>query len=122
LVLDPSQARRMTKTHTALPPLAVLGGNVVGDKHHLRGTADELVFLRTGVRRDQRQHGRTIRWSYAYPALAGWKQHTKNHPEPERVVVESQAPVQVANINVDCLDAEIGAPLRGTVGLLRQDG
>src|SRR5215472_6852422 len=122
LVLDASQARRMTKAHAALHPLAVLGGNVVGDEDHLRGTADELVFFRLRSRRDQRQYGGAVGRSYAHPALTGWNQDIKDHVEPKLVLVEAQASLQVANVNVDRLDAEVGAALlRATVGLLRQE-
>src|SRR5262249_18464265 len=117
-----SQAGRMTKTHTALPPLAVLGGDVVGDKHYLRGTADELVLFRVRSRRDQRQHGGALGRSDTHPPPTPWKQNIKDHLEPELVLIKPHAPLQVANVNIDRLDAEVGAALlRGTVELLRQD-
>jgi hypothetical protein len=51
----------MTKTNPSLAPFFKFGSDVFGQENNLSGPANELVFLRIGLRSDQRQSGSSIR-------------------------------------------------------------
>lgn len=106
----------MTETHSAFTPFAELGGDILGHKNNLRGPANELVLYRVWIRRDQRQHRRTIRRRDCYPTLAGLQARVKCQIEPQLIQVKPQASILIAHINVDRVNPEIGITPVSTVG------
>ena len=69
--------------------------------------ADELVFLRAGIGRDQRKHRGAIGRRNGYPALSGLKPSIKGQIEPKLIQVESEASLLIANKDIDRVNAEI---------------
>ena len=98
----------MTKADSALSPLGVSCHDIFGNKRNLRRLADELVLVRVGIRRDQGKHRRAVRRRNPDPALSRLKAHIKGQAESQLIHVESQAPVLIANENVDRVNPKMG--------------
>src|ERR1700682_2061215 len=98
----------MTKANSPLSPLAVGGHDIFRHKRDRSRLTDQLVLVRAGFRRDQGEHGATVRRRNSYPALSGLKAHIKSQVESELIHVEPQAPVLIADENVDRVNAEVG--------------
>ncbi len=101
----------MTKANPAFSPSSVRCRNVFRNEHHRSWLADELVFVRVGLRRDQGQHSRAIGRRNRYQALTGLQTHVIGHAEAKLVQVKPQAPLLITHVDVDGLHAEVGVVL-----------
>jgi hypothetical protein len=69
--------------------------------------ADLLVVVRSRARLDQRQHGAAIRRRDRDPTLAGLEADILRELEPELIDVKAQAPLLVADEDLDRVQAQI---------------
>ena len=105
LVADAPKPRRVLELHAAPPPLAVHRGQVFGDEHDLRRPADQPGVRRLRRRLDQRQHHAPVRRRHRHGPLPRRDLRVERQPEPERVHVEPDAPLQVPDIDAHGVDA-----------------
>ena len=121
LILDAPKAWNVAKANSASSPLAIRGHDIFGDKSNLRRLADQLIFIRIGIRCDQRKHRGAVWWRNPNPALPGLKSHIKGQIKSKLFHVESKASVLIANVDVDRVNAKVGIiALHEQGGLIRQ--
>src|SRR5579862_247813 len=101
------QPRNLVEDNAASPPLNVERHDVFRDEGDSRWLADQLIRIRFGIRRDQRKHRRTVRWRDSHQTLSRLQAYVIGQIEPKLVEIESQALVQIANEDVDRMDAKI---------------
>ena len=87
-------------------------GNVFRDKYNLRGSADELVFLRVRLGNDQRKNRAAIRRSYGNPPVTRLKPRIKRQMKSKLIQVEPQAAVLIAHEDIHAVKAEVQIPAR----------
>ena len=120
LILEAFQARRILKANPALPPFLELGHDVFGDKSNVCGPSNQLVLFRVGLGRHQRQVRSAFGRGNGYPAASGLKAGIKGQIEPKLLHVEPRASVQIANVDGNRLNAEVGVmPIQASRGLVR---
>src|SRR3989442_8907598 len=108
LILEAFQARREVEANSALGPLAVLGNHILGDKGDRRRPADELGLFRAGLRRYECEVRRAVGRGDGYKTTTGLNAGVKDQLEAELIEVEAQAVVEIANVNRNRLEAQVG--------------
>ena len=100
-ILEALQTRREGKAHAARAPFTELGENIFGDKSDLRGPANELVLLGIALRDGERQVRGTVGRRDGYKTAAGkfFIASVEDQLESKLVHVETQAAVQIANVD-----------------------
>ena len=108
LVLEALEARGKLELHAALAPFAEFGDDVFGDEGDVGGMADELESFGVRLRSNQSEVGRAIRRGDRDPPAAGFDAGVKDNVEVKLSEIERKATVQVANVNGDRLEAQVG--------------
>jgi len=80
---------------------------------------DELVVIGVRVRGDQREHSGAVRRRNSDPALSGLKTNIKSEAESQLIKIESQAPILIAHVYIDSVNAKVRVlPFLARVGLI----
>jgi hypothetical protein len=93
----------MMKANPPLTPLLEFGIDILGNKNHLPGLTDELVFFRVRLGSDKRQDRRAIRRGNRHPATSAFKTMISDQAESKLPQIESQASILVPNEDGDML-------------------
>jgi hypothetical protein len=107
IVFDAPQTWRVQEAHAAFGPLGEFRAYILGDEHHLRNTADQFVLKRLRLWRDQRQDCRAVGRSHGHPAVAVLQSRVERQVKSQLVKIKPQAPVLVANIDVDAVHPQV---------------
>jgi hypothetical protein len=101
----------MTKVNPALTPGVKFGNDIFGNEYDqpvISGPADELIFLRLGLGRDERkQRGAIWRGNQNEAAMLS-KVVIDDQTESKLVHVEPEASILVANEDSDVMKTEVG--------------
>src|SRR2546430_5820278 len=108
LVLQAFQPRRELEANSAFAPFAVLGNYILGDEGDRHRPANEFVLFRAGLRRDERKVRRAVGRGHGYEAAIGLNASVKDQLEAELIEVKAQTLLQVANVNRNRLEAQVG--------------
>jgi hypothetical protein len=98
------------EANALLAPFIELGGNIFGYQHRMSGPANQFVFLGIALGSNQRENCVAIRRCHGNPAACGFIALIHHEPESQLVDIKSQAPILVADKNIDAEEAKVRIP------------
>src|SRR5258708_1171210 len=108
LILEAFEAWREVEANSVLGPFAVLGNHIFGDEGDRGGPANELALFRAGLRRDESEVRGAVGRGDGYETTVGLNAGGKDQLEAELIEVEAQAQLEIANVNRNRLEAQVG--------------
>ena len=102
--------------NAAFGPFLEFGDDVLGDENDLGGAANELVLLGVGLGSDEGENGGAVGRGDGDEAVAGLKLGVVGEVETELIEVKAETAIEIANEDVDAVDAEVRAGLEGGRG------
>ena len=116
IILDALEAGGELKMNAAFGPFLKFSDNVFGDEDDLRGAANELVLRGVGLGSNEGENGGAVGRGDGDEAVAGLKLGVVSEVEIELIEVEAKTAIEIANEDVDAVDAEVGASVEGGRG------
>jgi hypothetical protein len=107
-ILDTTKSRSAGKADTFFRPLLEFRGDVGSYQNDLRGAANKFVLGGLGPGSDEGKDSGAVRRRDGNPALAGLQPSVNDEMEAELVQVETEAAIDVANVDANGVDAEEG--------------
>ena len=107
-VLEALEPRSEVELYAAFAPFPEFGDDVFGDESDVSRLADEFHGFRVWLGSYESEIGRAIGRADGYPARTGLDAGVEDKVEAKLIEIESEAAVQVTDINGDGLKTKVG--------------